>query len=39
VRYQLGQAYQKLGRTDQAEAQFDLFRRIKDKRRGGGGER
>ena len=31
IRYQLGRAYQKLGRTEQAEQQFEEFRRIKDK--------
>jgi Flp pilus assembly protein TadD len=34
IRYQLGQAYQKLGRTDEAQQQFEIFRQIKDKRRG-----
>jgi tetratricopeptide (TPR) repeat protein len=31
--YQLGQAYQKLGRTDQAQQQFERFRELKDKTR------
>jgi len=35
VRYQLGQAYQKVGRADRAQAEFELFQRLKDKRRGG----
>jgi tetratricopeptide (TPR) repeat protein len=35
VHYQLGQAYQKLGRTDAAREQFELFQKLKDKRRGG----
>ncbi len=34
IRYQLGRAYQKLGRTEQAEHQFEEFRRIKDKPQG-----
>ena len=34
IRYQLGRAYQKLGRTEQAEQQFEEFRRIKDKPQG-----
>jgi tetratricopeptide (TPR) repeat protein len=34
IHYQLGQAYQKLGRADEAQQQFDIFRQIKDKRRG-----
>ena len=34
IHYQLGQAYQKLGRTDEAQQQFEIFRQIKDKRRG-----
>jgi Flp pilus assembly protein TadD len=33
--YQLGQAYQKLGRTDLAEQHFAIFKQLKDKRRGG----
>ena len=32
-RYPLGQAYQKLGRTAQAQEQFERFRELKDKRR------
>jgi tetratricopeptide (TPR) repeat protein len=32
--YQLGHAYQKLGRTQLAEQQFEIFRQMKDKRRG-----
>jgi predicted Zn-dependent protease len=35
VHYQLGQAYQKLGRVEQAQQQFDVFQKLKDKRRGG----
>jgi tetratricopeptide (TPR) repeat protein len=31
--YQLGQAYQKLGRTAQAQEQFERFQKLKDKRR------
>jgi tetratricopeptide (TPR) repeat protein len=34
IHYQLGQAYQKLGRPDEAQRQFEIFRQIKDKRRG-----
>lgn len=34
VRYQLGQAYTKLGRPEEAQAQFDLFRQLKDARGG-----
>ena len=34
IRYQLGQAYQKLGRADLAQQQFEVFRQLKDKRRG-----
>ena len=34
IHYQLGQAYQKLGRTDEAQQQFEIFRQIKEKRRG-----
>jgi tetratricopeptide (TPR) repeat protein len=34
IRYQLGRAYQTLGRTDQADRQFEEFRRIKDKPQG-----
>jgi Flp pilus assembly protein TadD len=33
--YQLGQAYQKLGQADLAEQQFEIFKQLKDKRRGG----
>ena len=32
--YQLGQAYQKTGRADLAEAQFAQFRQLKDKQGG-----
>jgi tetratricopeptide (TPR) repeat protein len=32
--YQLAQAYQKLGRTELAEQQFERYRALKDKRRG-----
>jgi len=35
IHYQLGQAYQKLGRADAAERAFALYRQLKDKRRGG----
>ena len=35
IRYQLAQAYQKLGRTGQAREQFEVFQKLKDKRRGG----
>jgi Flp pilus assembly protein TadD len=35
IRYQLGQAYQKLGRSDAAREQFEVFQKLKDKRRGG----
>jgi Flp pilus assembly protein TadD len=31
--YQLGQAYQKLGRADLAEQQFAKFKELKDRRR------
>jgi Flp pilus assembly protein TadD len=31
--YQLGQAYQRLGRSDLAEQEFALFRKLKDTRR------
>ena len=34
VHYQLGQAYLKTGRGELAEQQFEIFRQIKDKRRG-----
>jgi tetratricopeptide (TPR) repeat protein len=33
--YQLGQAYQKQGRAAQAQEQFELFQKLKDKRREG----
>lgn len=36
VRYQLGQGYQKLGRTADAQREFETFQQLKDKRRGGG---
>ena len=32
IRYQLGRAYQKLGRTELAEQQFEVFRQLKAKR-------
>jgi tetratricopeptide (TPR) repeat protein len=32
--YQLGQAYQKLGRAELAEQQFERYRQLKDKQRG-----
>ena len=31
IHYQLGQAYQKLGRSDLAQREFDLYRELKDK--------
>lgn len=34
VHYQLGKAYQKLGRGASAEEQFEIFRTLKDKKRG-----
>ena len=34
IHYQLGQAYQKLGRTEAAREQFEVFRTLKEKRRG-----
>ena len=34
LNYQLGQTYQKLGRTDAAREQFEVFRKLKDKPRG-----
>jgi Flp pilus assembly protein TadD len=33
--YQLGQAYQRMGRADLAEQQFTEFRQLKEKQRGG----
>ena len=33
IRYQLGQAYQKLGRTELAQQQFEAFQKLKDKSR------
>jgi tetratricopeptide (TPR) repeat protein len=36
VQYQLGLAYQKLGRAELAQQHFDVFQRLKDKRRVGG---
>ena len=33
VHYQLGRAYQKLGRTELAEKELEVYRQIKDKRR------
>ncbi len=36
IHYQLGQAFQKLGRSEEARAEFDLFRRLKDQQRAGG---
>ena len=33
IHYQLGQAYQKLGKTDLAQEQFQVFQRLKDQRR------
>jgi tetratricopeptide (TPR) repeat protein len=35
IHYQLGQAYQKLGKTDLAQEQFLAFQRLKDQRRKG----
>jgi tetratricopeptide (TPR) repeat protein len=35
IHYQLGQGYQKLGRTEDAQRQFEIFQKIKDKKRGG----
>jgi Flp pilus assembly protein TadD len=35
VHYQLGQAYQKLGKTDLAQEQFQAYQRLKDQRRKG----
>ena len=35
VHYQLAQAYQKTGRTELAEREFERYRELKDKRRGG----
>ena len=37
IHYQLAQAYQKLGRVDEAQKEFEIFRDLKDKRRGTGG--
>jgi len=34
VQYQLGRAYQKLGREDDAQKKFELFQKLKDKQRG-----
>lgn len=39
IRYQLGRAYQKLGRTEEAQVEFDAFRRLKDESRSGAGAR
>jgi len=38
VRYQLGQAYQRLGRTELAAREFEIYKKLKDKHRGGGQE-
>ena len=35
IHYQLGQAYQRLGRAEQAAQEFEAFRQLKDKKRGG----
>jgi Flp pilus assembly protein TadD len=35
IHYQLGQAYQKLGRTADAQKEFDRFQQLKAERRGG----
>jgi tetratricopeptide (TPR) repeat protein len=34
IHYQLGQAYQKLGRVEDAQRQFGVFQQIKEKKRG-----
>jgi tetratricopeptide (TPR) repeat protein len=34
IHYQLGQAYQKQGRGDEARQQFEIFQKIKDRKRG-----
>jgi Flp pilus assembly protein TadD len=34
IQYQLGRAYQTLGREEQARKKFELFQKLKDKRRG-----
>jgi tetratricopeptide (TPR) repeat protein len=36
IHYQLAQAYQKLGRADDAQKEFATFQQLKDKRRGSG---
>ena len=33
IHYQLGRAYQRLGREEAAREQFEIFQRLKDKRR------
>jgi len=38
VHYQLGQAYQRLGKAELASKEFDVFQALKNKRRGGGGQ-
>jgi Flp pilus assembly protein TadD len=35
IHYQLGQAYQRLGRTELATREFETFQKLKDKKRGG----
>ena len=35
IHYQLGQAYQRLGRAELAAQEFEVFQRLKDKARGG----
>jgi Flp pilus assembly protein TadD len=34
IRYQLGRAYQTLGRAEAAQQQFEVFQKLKDQRRG-----
>jgi tetratricopeptide (TPR) repeat protein len=35
IHYQLGQAYQRLGRAEPAAREFEIYKRLKDKQRGG----
>jgi Flp pilus assembly protein TadD len=35
IHYQLGQAYQRLGRAELAAKEFEAFQKLKDKKRGG----
>jgi len=37
IHYQLGLAYQKLGKAELAQQHFDQFQRLKDQGRKGGG--